>query len=70
MRKKLIEAGVEIIDQCKDADRLLVKKVEEMRDRGLSYQAIADIFNLWKVATRTGEGKWYGKTIREISAEI
>lgn len=65
MRKKLIEAGIEIKDTQQDEYGLLKSKIEEMRDRGLSYQAIADAFNLWKVSTRTG-GNWHAKTVREL----
>ncbi|MBA2405104.1 MAG: hypothetical protein H0V66_10070 [Bdellovibrionales bacterium] len=43
-----------------------MKKIVKMRSRGLSYQTIAGIFNLWKVATRTGEGIWYAKTVRDL----
>jgi hypothetical protein len=66
VRKKLIEAGIEIIDQNHDEHTALRKKIQAMRERGLSYQGIADIFNLWKVSTRTGDGKWHSKTIREL----
>jgi hypothetical protein len=44
--------------------RLMKNKV--IRERGLSYQSIADTFNLWKVATRTGQVKLYGKTVKEL----
>lgn len=37
-----------------------------MRERGISYQAIADAFNLWKISTRIGDGQWFAKTIREL----
>lgn len=69
VRKKLIEAGIEIVKHRRDEHKSLMKKIEEMRSRGLSYQAIADILNLWKVATRTSEGIWHAKTIRELVAD-
>lgn len=69
VRKKLIEAGVEIIEHRQDDYGLLKTKAGEMRGRGLSYQTIANSFNLWKVRTRTGEGTWHSKTIRDICME-
>jgi hypothetical protein len=66
VRKKLVEAGIEIKEQTIDDCTALKKKILAMRERGLSYQTIADAFNLWKVATRTGDGKWHSKTIREL----
>lgn len=63
----MIETGIEIIDARQDEYKLLKSKIEGMRDRGLSYQAIADLFNIWQVSTRTGEGKWHPKTIRELA---
>ena len=67
VRKKLLEAGVEIKEQGVGDDyKALKKKIQAMRERGISYQAIADAFNLWKISTRTGDGQWYAKTIREL----
>ena len=66
VRKKLIEAGIEIKEQVGDDYKVLKKKIQAMRERGISYQAIADGFNLWKIFTRTGDGQWYAKTIREL----
>lgn len=66
VRKKLLEAGVEIKEQVGDDYKALKKKIQAMRERGISYQAIADAFNLWKISTRTGDGQWYAKTIREL----
>jgi hypothetical protein len=51
VRKKLIEAGIEIMEQRTSEQKLLKQKIVEMRNRGLRYQAIADLFNLWKVAS-------------------
>lgn len=66
VRKKLVGAGIELIDQKKEHVQLRAK-INEMRDRGQSYQQIADAFNLWGVKTRTGEGQWHAKTVRDIS---
>ena len=70
MRKKLLETGIELIDQNRDEHLALKKKIQAMRERGQSYQLIADAFNLWKVSTRTGDGKWYAKTIRDLAEKI
>lgn len=53
MRKKLIEAGIEIKEQAGDEYKVLKKKIKTMKERGLSYQAIADVFDLWKIPTRS-----------------
>lgn len=63
VRKKLIEAGIELNDQSGSDLRSLKNK---LRQRGLSDQAIGDLFNLWKVSARRGESKWYGKMVREV----
>lgn len=67
MRKKLIEAGIEVMEHPADEFRVLKMKINELRKKGQSYQAIADLFNLWKISTRTGAGVWYSKTVREIA---
>lgn len=67
MSKKLLEAGIELEDQGRDEHETLKKKILAMRERGLSYEAIVNAFNLWKIATRTGEGQWHAKTIRELT---
>lgn len=66
VRKKLLEAGVEVKEQVHDDSNALNKKIETMRERGMSYQTIANIFNLWKIATPTGNGQWHSKTVREV----
>ncbi len=66
MRKKLLEVGIEIKEQVGDDYKALKRKIQVMRERGLSYQQIADTFNLWKISTRTGDGQWYSKSIRDI----
>jgi hypothetical protein len=67
VRKKLIEAGIEVMEHPADEYRALKKKINELRIKGQSYQAIADLINLWKISTRMGEGVWYVKTVREIA---
>jgi hypothetical protein len=69
VRKKLSEAGIEIKKKGHDEFKALKRKVETMRERGLSYQSIADSFNLWRVATRTDGGQWHPKTVREIEVK-
>ena len=70
VRKKLLEAGVELVEQTYSEHLAMKKKIQSMRGRGLSYQMIADIFNLWKVVTRTGKGQWHSKTVREIERNL
>ncbi|MDO9182314.1 MAG: hypothetical protein Q7U04_07885, partial [Bacteriovorax sp.] len=67
VRKKLIEAGFEVMEHSTDEYKGLEKKIKELRLRSLSYQAIADLFNLWKIKTRSGEGQWHSKTIRDLA---
>ena len=43
-----------------------IKKMRELRDKGFSYWRIADVFNSMKVSTKTGRGKWHGKTVHQI----
>ncbi len=35
-------------------------------DQGLSYEKIAVVMNTMGVRTRTGQAKWYAKTVRNI----
>lgn len=67
MRKKLFEAGVENFTPKTGENLLLKKKINDLRQRGFTYQKIADVLNFWKVGTRSGEGKWFGKTVRELN---
>ena len=57
---------IEALTKMSNEHTALKKKVRALREKGLIYQAIAYIFNLWKIATRTGDGKWHAKTIREL----
>lgn len=54
------------MEHSADEYKTLENKIKELRQRELSYQAIADLFNLWKIKTRSGEGQWHPKTIRDI----
>lgn len=45
----------------------LRRKVAMLRERGCSYQKIAALFNLWRIETGTGKGKWHPKTVRELT---
>lgn len=65
VRKKLTEVGIEIKNFSKN-EHLLKNTITNMKSKGSSYQAIADSFNLWKIPTRTGEGRWHAKSIRDI----
>jgi len=66
VRKKLSEAGIEIIQQKADVDKALIRKVEMLRGQGMSYQKIADLFNLWRLKTISGKGGWHGKTVNGL----
>jgi len=66
VRKKLIEAGVEVVEHPADKRKPLKKKIGELKAKKLSYQAIADLFNLWKIKTSSGEGVWHPKTVRDL----
>jgi len=50
----------------KKIDSALARKVKDLRESGLSYQKIAEMFNLWRVETRSGEGIWHAKTVRDL----
>lgn len=66
VKKKLVEAGIEIKVEAGDDYTVLNKKIQTMRVRGLTYQQIADLPNLWGVQKRTCPGKWHSKTVGEI----
>jgi biotin operon repressor len=57
VRKKLIEAEIVINEHVGNDYKTLKKNIQAMRGRGLSFQAIADAFNLWMILTRTGHGQ-------------
>ena len=60
------EAGIEIILRKTDVDKALVKKIKKLREDGLSYQRIADLFNLWKLETNSGKNEWYAKAVCRV----
>ena len=66
MRKKLKQAGVDDFEYIVEQDKLLVKKIKSMRNKGMSFQKIADIFNHWKIPSRAKRSKWYAKTVRDL----
>ena len=66
VRKKLSEAGVEIIQQKSDVNKSLVRKIQRLREEGLSYQKIADLFNLWRVDSLVKGGRWYSESVRRV----
>ncbi len=66
VRKKLREAGIEVLDSKLESHGALKRKVERLRKRGLSYQRIADLFNLWRIDTRSGGGKWHAESVRNV----
>jgi len=66
VRTKLKEAEIDDFEYENPTYPKLSEKVREMRERGLSYHTIADKFNALKIKTRSNNGKWYGKTVRDI----
>ena len=44
MRKKLIKVGIDDFEYEKEVDAALKSKIERLRNRGHSYQVIADKF--------------------------
>ena len=69
VRKKLIVLGVDDFEWEKssiDYESQLRKKIISLRTRGDTYQKISDLFNLWKIPTKSKAGVWYPKTVREI----
>jgi hypothetical protein len=66
VRKKLIEVGIEIKELSKHEYKSLKDKITEKRSRGLSYQSIAESFNLWQFSTPSNEGFWQAKTVRDL----
>lgn len=49
VRKKLFEAGIDLVDQNCDEHKALRKKIQVMRERGLSYQSIANFLTYGKL---------------------
>lgn len=66
VRKKLEEAGVTDFEYVVTPDKRIIEKIKRLREKGDSYQRIAEKFNLWRVKTRSGDGKWYAKTARDV----
>lgn len=66
MRKKLLEAGIICFKQIGNVDFTLKKKINTMREKGMSYQKITDLLNLWRIETRSKDGRWHVKTIRDL----
>lgn len=44
----------------------LAMKIKKMKLHGNSYSEIEDRLNAWRVPTRSKEGKWHAKTVREL----
>jgi DNA invertase Pin-like site-specific DNA recombinase len=69
VRKILQKSGIDLIQDNRPSSPLK-QKANELRNKGKSYQEIADIFNLWKISTSSGKGIWHGKTIRKIIGTV
>jgi hypothetical protein len=70
VRKKLIEVGIEVKEPASEGYKALRKKILIMRERRLSYQAIADVFNLWRIPMRSEHGTWYAITVRDVHLDF
>jgi len=66
VRKKLREAGIEILDIKNNEKLALLSKIIVLKQRGLSYQKIAYLLNVWRIKTAPGQGEWHVKTVRGI----
>lgn len=44
----------------------VIELVESFRRSGYSYQKIADLLNQHKVETKSKEGVWYSKVVRDV----
>lgn len=53
-----------LIEHKREAET--IRKMRELRDKGFSYRKIAEVLNTMKVPTKTGRGKWHGKTVYQI----
>ena len=60
MRKKLKEAGIEVLGMKTDENLALKRKSQALRKRGLSYKKIAKLFNVWRLGTKSERGCWQG----------
>lgn len=67
VRKQLSEQNISFNLQRKViVKKNILKLILELREKGLSYQKIAQILNVQDVETRTKRGKWYSKTVKEV----
>jgi len=66
VRKKLLAAGVNLIESEPNGSQPLIKKIFSLKERGMSYQAIANTLNLWRIPTRSGIGRWHAKTVQDL----
>lgn len=51
----------EIVTHKKELEN--INRMKELRESGMSYQKIADIFNIMMIPTKTKKGKWCARTI-------
>jgi hypothetical protein len=41
-------------------------KMRDLRSKGFTYEAIAEVMNSMKVRTKTGRGRWHRKTVQAM----
>jgi hypothetical protein len=56
----------EVDSPSKSYRQQLLKKIQDLREQGLTYSKIAARFNAENVATISGTGRWYPNTISQI----
>jgi len=68
IRRRLEKIGIDDFGVKIKQDSKLIEIVKVLREQGMSYQKIAEQFNRNEINTRSGVGKWFGKTVRDIGA--
>lgn len=69
IKSRLVKVGVN--NFCYKTEKIkvetyLVKKINSMRRKGVSYKQIAVNLNKENITTRTTSGIWHKKTVREV----
>lgn len=65
VKRRLLDIGVKVNYTSKSYKKLS-QRANVLVERGDSFQVIANKFNIWRVPTRSGEGMWHPKTIRDL----
>lgn len=65
VRKQLERANIDDFSYQRESSEALIRKIMKLRERGMSFHKIAARLNYWRIPTRSGEGKWHAKTVRD-----